>query len=589
MITDEQLTQFLIKRFDAYKNFKKDNYQNKFIENYKLYKSYREQRLHQWQTNVFLSYAFGMIETILPRVVNYLWQGDKLVKAYPRGAEDASQAHLVDTLLSWQVDTQIPNCFLEWVELLKTALIQGTGIGKIVWNVNTDEPNFFNIDIFDFYPQPFKKYVNDMEGVFHAYDMPVDLLQGRPNYKNIDKLKDGNLQTKDEEGNKLRDTQVGKLGSYSPDRKYALIYQYWGKIPVQEHISVGEGQFQSESTTYKEALCEIGNRKEIIRVQDNPYATPEMPEGIRPFVTCKDYVDINEFWGIGDIEPIKDMQYESNELENQKLDSIKLIMNPMWKCSDQAGVDLSNVIAYPGNIIQYSEGSKGLEAMPPREIPQSVFNQQEWFRNQMNSTIGVSDYSRGQNAPGMSDTVGGISSLIEEANMRFQYKIKCFQMTGVKEFAEKLFQLDKIFIKGVEIPTRLDGADGAEWLTISPDNLKGFYDIRPIPVSMIGNKLARQNAVQQLIGVMAKAPPLPSLLRQLLESYDIPNLDEAMAEMYRIWGLPMPGEMPVDPTQMGGGVAASPAQIGAPPPNMPQNMLQNIPQGPIPMQLQGGR
>lgn len=576
MLTDDQLQQFLLKRFDAYKSFKKDNVQSKHIENYKLYKSYRDQRLHDWQTNVFLSYTFGMIETILPRVVSYLWQGDKLVKAYPRGKEDALQSRSVDRLLSWQVDTQIPNLFLEWVEVLKTALIQGTGIGKLVWNVQSDEPNFFNIDIFDFYPQPFKKYVNDMEGCFHVYDMPVDLLLGRPNYKNVDKLKDGNMQTKDEDGNKQRDTEVGKLGNFTPDRKQVLIYQYWGKIPVQERISVGEPQFQSESTVYKEALVELGNRKEIIRVQENPYVTPELPEGIRPFVVIKDYIDLNEFWGIGDVEPIKDMQYESNELENQKLDSIKLIMNPMWKVSDQAGVDLSNMRAYPGNVVQYAEGSKGLETLASPQIPPIVFQQQEWFRNQMNSTVGVSDYSRGQNAPGMSDTVGGISSLIEEANMRFQYKIKCFQMTGIKEFAEKLFQLDKIFIKGIEIPTRLDDAEGAEWMTISPDNLKGFFDIRPIPVSMIGNKLAKQQSVTALIGVMSKAPPLPSLIRQLLESYDLPNLEEAMSEMYQIWGIPMPGEAPQLPNMPGGVGTASPAQIGSAPPVMPQGMPQQM-------------
>jgi hypothetical protein len=227
------------------------------------------------------------------------------------------------------------------------------------------------------------------------------------------------------------------------------------------------------------------------------------------------------------------------------------------------------MVSYPGNVIQYSDGSKGIEPLPAREIPQSVFSQQEWFRTQMNSAAGVSDYSRGQNAPGMSDTVGGITSLIEEANMRFQYKIKCFQMTGITEFAQLLFSLDQIFIKGLEIPVRLEGQEGMDWIEINPDNLKGFFDIRPIPVSMIGNKLARQNSITNLLGAMGKAPPLPSLIRQLLESFDIPNLDEAMAEMYRLWGIPQPGEVIPMPITGGAG-AASPAQIGsAPPVNMP--------------------
>jgi hypothetical protein len=582
MYSDDQLTQFITKRFNSWSDHKKNNVQNRHIENYKLYKSYRDEKLHIWQTNVFLPYVFGMIETILPRLVGYLWQGDKLVKAYPRGKEDTEDAIAVDKLLAYQVDTQIPNLFLEWVELLKTSLIQGTGIGKLTWDVMNDQPLFHNIDIFDFVPQPFKKYVNEMEGCFHVYDISVDLLEGRPNYKNLDKIKHSKSTVQDQEANKTRDAEVGKSSNYQPDRNSALIYQYWGKIPVQDRIDLDSGY---NSTKYEEGLVEIANKIFIIRNEKNPYVTPQLPEGLRPFVVAKNYVDLNEFWGIGDIDPIRDLQYEANEIENQKLDSIKLIMNPMWKVSDQAGVDLNNIISYPGNIIQYSEGSKGLENVAHQEIPQSVFTQQEWFTRMISNAIGVSDYSKGQNAPGMSDTVGGITSLVEEANMRFAYKIKCIQMTAIKEFAEKLFQLDQIFIKGMDIPVRLEGDIGQEWVTITPDNMKTFVDIRPLPISMIGNKLARQNTLIRLMEVLKGAPPLPTVVKGILDEFQLPNVDEIMSQMYMLWGIPEPGEAqpPVLPGQEGiplpGGAQGqgSPSSPGMPPPEMSNaNAMQNM-------------
>lgn len=575
MFTDDQLTQFVTKRFNAWKDHKKNNVQNRHVENYKLYKSYREQKLHVWQTNVFLPYVFSMVETILPRLIGYLWQGDKLVKAYPRGEEDAIDAEAVDQLLVYQIDTQIPNLYLEWVELLKTSLIQGTGIGKLIWDVSNDTPKFDNIDIFDFYPQPFKKYVSEMEGCFHVYDIATDLLQGRPNYKNLDKLKDSKTLKNEEEGSKQRDSEVGRNNSFKPDRSTALIYQYWGKVPVQDRIDVDAGY---SSVKYKEALVEIANKNVLIRNEDNPYVTAQLPEGIRPFVVAKDYIDLNEFWGIGDIDPIRDLQYEANEMENQKLDSIKLIMNPMWKVSDQAGVDLANVISYPGNIVQYAQGSDGIVPIPHSDLPQSVFSQQEWLRQMISNAIGVSDYSKGLNAPGMSDTVGGITSLIEEANMRFAYKIKCLQMTAVKEFAEKLFQLDQIFVKGTTIPVRLEGDLGQEWVTITPDNMKTFVDIRPLPVSMIGNKLARQNTLIRLLEVLKGAPPLPTVIKGVLTEFQLPNIDEIMSQMYQLWGIPDPSkpQPPAYPEQQlngvplpgGGNGQGSPSSPGQPPPEL---------------------
>ena len=93
-LTDEQLKSYLIKKFDNYRTYRKANYDSKFIENYRLYKSYRDNKLHLWQTNLFVPYAFAMIETILPREVGYLWQGDKLVTAHPRERTDVINADM---------------------------------------------------------------------------------------------------------------------------------------------------------------------------------------------------------------------------------------------------------------------------------------------------------------------------------------------------------------------------------------------------------------------------------------------------------------------------------------------------------------
>lgn len=567
MISDTNLLTYLRKKLDNYRKYRSDNFEENQIECLRLYSNYRDNKVNLWQTNIFLPYVFAMIETILPRLAGYIWQGDRLVKAHPRYREDAIHADVVDNLLQYQIDTVIENLFLEMIELMKCCLIYGNGVGKIWYDVQRDVPRFRNLDIFDFYPEPHKKYIDQMDGVFEIFDMPVDELYQMQRmgfgYYNIEKLIHTSKMAKGEEAQIKKSSEIGKMENYEPARPKALIYQYWGKIPIQDSMEVGTGY---STSIFKEGLVEIGNREFIIKfrknaqgVPENPYATPQDPDGFRPYIDAKNYIMPGEFWAKGDIEPVKDLQYEANEHECSLMDNMKLIINRMWMVDINAGVDYGDLISYPGNIIRANDITK-LQPVRHQDIPQSAFNQQDRFPQQIDRASGVFDYTKGGNAPGMTDTVGGITALIEEANMRFSFKIEMVQMTAIRHFAEKLFKLNKIFMKGAEIPVRLQGEKGLEWMTINPDNIAGLFDIKPVSIAMLGNKLAQQNALIKLLEVVSKSPPVPSLIGSILEKFDVPNKDEVLNDLYRIWGLP-------PDTQAGGGnLAASSRQAPPPPP-----------------------
>ncbi len=571
-LPNADLLSFLLKTKDNYTQHRKQNHDAKFIENLRLYKSYRDNKTNTWETNIFLSYIFSMIETILPREITYLWQGDRFVTAHPRERSDIQDAGIVDDLIQYQIDTGISDLFMEFMDLIKTHNIQGTGVGKLTQNVFEDKPEFVNIDIFDFYPQPYKKYIEKMDGMFHVFDMPVDVLMDRQQagagYENVEMTVHTSMGTKEEEAHTNKDAEVGQMKVYQPNRKTALIYQYWGKIPLQDTIVVGGGY---SYTRFKEGFVEIANKNTIIRQGDNPYATPQNPEGFRPFVAAVDYTDpYGDFWGIGEIQPVKDVQYEANELECGKIDNLKLIMNQMWLIGKNAGVELDTLVSYPGNAV-LADDINQVKNMPGKELPSSVLQQGERYEHLMQIIPGVSDYTQGNNAPGMSDTVGGITALIEENNMRFAHKIKVLQMSTIKDFATKLYMLNQIFIKGVDLPIRLQNEEGIRWAQVRPDNLKGMYDFKPVSIAMIGNKLAKQNTRIRLLEVLAKAPPVPSLIKGILSEFEVSNVDEIMNEMYKLWGIPPPGQAPQMAGAQGSTFPGSPAPPQVP---MPTNDAQ---------------
>jgi hypothetical protein len=552
--SSEDLTlKYLKESYSGYKSHFDKNHKNRLIENYKLYKAYRNDKDYIWQTNMFVSVVFSMIETVLPRIVEYLWRGDRLVKAHPREQTDINQAKIVDDLLQYQIDTQIPNLFLEFIQFFKSTLIYGTGVSKLTWNVMENRPDFAALDIFDVVVPPNSKYVDRMDGIFQVYDKNLDslmALQKQGIYKNIDKLIAQNLGVYDANtGKSEQAAAVGRDNKSKNCRPSALIKEYWGKVPVQDGVNVDAGYSYAK---YEDRVVFIANDSVIIR------ELPKFPYGFKPFIVGLDYPDLMDFYAIGEVDNVKDLQYELNELENQALDNIKNVMNRMWKISSSAGVDLESLASYPNNVV-IARDISGIQELDQKPLGSDFY---QWKNDKMQDfqrISGISDYTRGMNMPGMTDTVGGISSLIEESNMRFSLKIKILQMTALKTFAEMLYKLDQQFITDIQLPVRVQGERGMGWMQINKDNLQGLYDFKPVSISMIGNRMARQNTLIRVLEVLAKAPPIPPVLDQILDEFEFTNKEEIMSYLYKLWGMnpdgspmapPMPPGMPGMPPGM---------------------------------------
>lgn len=551
--SNEELTLKFLK--DRYTNFKAHfdkNHKNRLIDNYKLYKSYRNDREYVWQTNVFVAFVFSMIETALPRVMEYLWRGDRLVKAFPREGTDIQQAKIVDDIIQYQVDTQITNLFLSYLKFFKSTLIYGNGLGKLTWNVFDNKPEFTRIDIFDFVVPPNSEYIENMDGLFQVYDKNIDelmALQQQGIYKNITALMMENRNTYDGTPKADQAAAVGRSNTQKNVRPTTLIKEYWGKVPVQEGVNLDAGYSYSK---YVDKVVYYANDKYIIR------EIPENPYGFKPFICGLNCPDLMDFYSISDVDNVKDIQYELNELENQSLDNLKNVMNRMWKISSTAGVDLETLISYPNNVV-IARDITGIQELDQKPLGADFYN---WKRDKLDDLqriSGVSDYTRGMNMPGMTDTVGGISALIEEANMRFSLKIKILQMTAIKTFAEMLFKLDQQFIRDIQLPVRVEGQKGMGWMQINKDNLQGLYDFKPVSISMIGNRMARQNTLIRVLEMLAKSPPVPPVLEQILDEFEFTNKEEIMNYMYKIWGM-NPDSSPIVPPIPQGGMPPMPPQ-----------------------------
>ena len=121
----------------------------------------------------------------------------------------------------------------------------------------------------------------------------------------------------------------------------------------------------------------------------------------------------------------------------------------------------------------------------------------------------------------------------------------------------------------MDLAVRLANEKGLRWVEIRPDNLQGLYDFKPISISMLGNKLNKQNTRLKLLETLSRTPPLPALVEQILREFDIPNVEEVMMDLFRIWGIP-PGEA---------GLQSKSIPSGQPPPGLPPGQPPVAPAG----------
>ena len=506
--------QLVVDRFKIADNWRRP-LQDDWNRFYKLYRSQNDETDSPWRSNLFIPYCFSTIETILPRLVT----NRPRFEFVPRGPEDKEKAKLVDELMKYQWD--VTNLDLTLVKLVKEALLYGTGIIKVPWvfDKKNDGPLPEVVDLFDFFIDPDATNIKTAKYVIHRTQRSKKYLKDMQTlgiYKNVDKVIGG---SQIEDYKAQRYANVG-LSTPSKDKKdeSVEILEYWEDNRV----------------------ITLADRKEVIRNGKNPYNCG------KPFIALVDQIVPHEFYGIGEIEQIESLQYELNDWRNHRMDSKTLTMNPMWWVPP--GYDLDDFIAEPGTVLS---GPQPPQIIPVKGDQTSDYREEEIIKGDIQTTTGVSDYSRGiESAPGISnETATGITLIQEAANMRFRMKVMLIEEMAIKELGLMMLKLNQQFMSEEKV-IRITGEDGYEWKTITPDDIKGEYDIMvEAGSSQPMNESLRRKTALDLLALFANDPDLSpegriELKKSVMEAHGVKNPDKYFMNPQTM-GMPAEG-MPAE-------------------------------------------
>lgn len=548
----EEALQVITTRKNLAENFQNPLWVN-FQQYYKLYRSVIDptQQAYQGRSNLFVPYVYSTVETVLPRLVS----AKPRVVVTGRGLQDLDTAKNMEKLINYEWDQMNGKDMVkDWV---KQALLYGTGVVKIVWAFDPineiDRPEVYNVDLYDFFVDPNCTTFDfsDAEWVIHRVWKDWKDVKEDPLY---DVPPQAVPVTREYNRNQLQ--RWGSVGlSPQPDgtQKMAEVWEYWGKYDLDE------------DGIPEEVIITVLNQNWIIRMEPNPYAHKR-----KPFVAFIDTQLPNEFWGIGEIEPIQSLQYELNDIRNQRMDSVNLAVNQMWLVNKNNDLNEEELIARAGGVVHTDD----MNAIRPLTNPVPVnmgSNEEDRVKGDIQQASGVSDYTKGVEGGSISNsTATGISLIQEAANARFRLKIDNLE-DSLKVLGEQLVALNQQFIQREKI-IRVTDDPSIQWARISPSNIKGSFDvIVEAGATQPMNRLAKRQDVLLLMQTMqpfvqAGIIDPKWIAKKVLETFDVNDTKEAFAQVPEVNAQQPVVQQNIPPEMMAG--MASGGQVPTTQPQM---------------------
>lgn len=549
----ENLQKYL-SRIQAAEAHRDSGYKELWIRCYKRYRNYVDQLVDAKgkpitdRSNISIPYSFTQVETILPRLVETLFAARPYVTVFGREPEDEFNADNMETLLDWQMNER-----MDIQRIFKTGLkelcIYGTSVAYSVWRLKErkiikkqlqpvikddepvyeddgvtpvqdwlpmemnekeyDDPDVKFVDIMSFYTDPNGENVDESRYCGHVCYESKEYIQEQVDQGlwNVDWSKIGN----DTRSNQARANRMGAVGLPNSDEN----------ADSSDNNGIFEVHYYWEDDKYVVLI----NRSWVAAETENPYWHKRKPYNKEVYCEVP-----HEFYGMGIIEMIGDLQDELNNERNMRIDFRSFLLRRMFKVRRGANVDRKQLVFKQGGIIEVDE-MDDLEEMGVSDVPSSTFTEEQTIKQDMQDTSGAHDVVMGTSTS--SETATTTMSKDNNASMRFKLVISSVEKSLLVGVSRLMMQLNQQFMDTDKV-MRVTGEKGAKWVRLSPEDIQGEFDLTAAGSSVEpqANKEAFKQRMVELFGIVSNNPimqqypdKIMALLGKVFEAFDMKNTD----------------------------------------------------------------
>ena len=239
----------------------------------------------------------------------------------------------------------------------------------------------------------------------------------------------------------------------------------------------------------------------LIKPKKMPYAFGH------PFLMLRNYEVPDEFYPMGELQEIEQLQLELNETRTQMLNHRKRFARKylyMEDALDDVGIvalesDEDNTMV-PVNAGQ--DINRVIIPLPSVGTPPEFYNQSQMIEDDMDKVSGVSDYMRG-NSPDIRRTATEAAMIQDAQNSRGQDKMSRIE-NFLGQLGGRLIQLLQQYMTGEQVVRVVGPSAMPIWITYDKDYIEGEFDLEVEAGStQPQNETFKRQSAMQLVDAMA--------------------------------------------------------------------------------------
>lgn len=548
---------------------------DKFVDYYKMYRHYIDpENFRDGRSHLFIPYVFHIIETEVPRLVNTLINVRPFVQTMPLGLpspEREMRAKKMNYLLDYQFQLKVK--FVNLItDVIKSALIYGTAVTRQGWRVDRremkvrkpvslggidtgvweqveelvtvyDDPYVRHVPIWDFFFDPSSTELDDARYCIEREWMDYSEIEQLSTtlgieFKNMPELKrsakGGNARA--DSTNPHLDAIARSSSSSGTNRRGIEVLHYW--TPSWYVI--------------------VANREFVLSSVASPYM-----HGKLPYAKWVDTRVPSEWYAIGEVEALEDLQEELNVTRNQRIDNVSLVLTKMFAINRAANIDPNQLIARPGGFVEVDNVNEDIKELTFTDVTSSSYQEEALIKSDMDRVSGVHDTIRGSESS-RRETATMANLTANAGAERFKLKTALIAYGGMNEMIQQVIRLNQQFLTAGREALILgkDGAMSTE--TVTPSDVAGEYDIVAVgsAIEPMLNLQVQQSNLTSLYSLLKDNPLVQqdNLLRNLFQTFGFKNIDSLMQPQQPPQPQPPPAPIQQQPVPMTPEQAAGMAQ-----------------------------
>jgi len=385
-----------------------------------------EGKLRNSDSTVALNLVHSTVSTIAPLLTDNKPQWS--VRARVPYMQRYIEALSLKLDYDWDV-LDMDDVVLRWV---MDALIMKIGIVKCLYDEEEQEDIVENVDPRTFFIA---------RGFDRLWKAPMCGTRTRRSLAYIrmnwaEKGKDVKADALDDEWHMMVNDTGEKEAYEDSDAQSATLYEVWLKDDEMEDYYVNE---KGDEVEKKEEKAEKKSRKkypygrfviftEGVLLEDKPSV---YTHGKPPYVELYDYLVPHEFFGMGEVDQIEEMNKAVNRSMQLMDQWQRYYCDPPWLLDSNAGLEVETVkteLRSGGGIFTYNALSNSsrppLEKAPTQPLDQTVYNYLNFLMKAIEESSGQADITKGRTSKSQRQSATEISTLIESAYTRTRQRVR---------------------------------------------------------------------------------------------------------------------------------------------------------------------